>query len=105
MEFLDAVLASESEDVREIEFHVICKTHLDKLMSEITSLPQSRPSVSSKLSAAISVARKIQASWRERFKDDYIEIDRIRSEHMTTTGRLKDISFVNSFETGTGSGV
>jgi len=36
MEFLDAVLASESEDVREIEFHVICKTHLDKLMSEIT---------------------------------------------------------------------
>lgn len=93
---LSAFLADEEIPKRHIALETIRACRLDKLLDDILE-PEHHPrngEGDEEFSGLVLKACKLQRTWRERFREDYDELDDIRCKEMLTVGRLKGLKFI-----------
>lgn len=88
-ELLESLLIDERTLGRALSFELILYTRLDKVVKALTEF---QGGVSELMKSVMKKANVLQCYWQQRLKEQYFEIDSIRSQHMQKEGALRDMS-------------
>lgn len=76
-----------------LDFPTIQNARLDKLLADMLTLGHQQTSLHLRPRIDILMAERLQRLWMARFREKYFNIDKIRHQSLSKTGRLKDVIF------------
>lgn len=90
---LRELVRDESGALPVLDFITIQNARLDKLLSDMLTLGHQQALLSPRPRVDTLMAERLQRLWMARFREKYFNIDQIRHQNLSKTGRLKDIMF------------
>lgn len=93
---LRELVRDESGAMPVLDFATIQNARLDKLLSDILALGHQQTSLHPRPRIDTLTAERLQRLWMARFREKYFNIDQIRHQSLSKTGRLKDVTFNNA---------
>ncbi|KAM0462835.1 hypothetical protein ACHAPV_003660 [Trichoderma viride] len=87
------LVRDESGAIPVLGFATIQNARLDKLLSDMLTLGHQQALLSPRSRVDTLMAERLQRFWMARFREKYFNIDQIRHQNLSKTGRLKDIMF------------
>ncbi|KAK1245059.1 hypothetical protein MKX08_004688 [Trichoderma sp. CBMAI-0020] len=87
------LVRDESGAIPVLDFATIQNARLDKLLSDMLTLGHQQALLSPRSRIDTLMAERLQRLWMARFREKYFNIDQIRHQNLSKTGRLKDIMF------------
>ncbi|KAL6910642.1 hypothetical protein GGI43DRAFT_427205 [Trichoderma evansii] len=93
---LRELVRDESGAMPILDFVTIQNARLDKLLSDILTLSHQQTSLHPRPRIDTLMAERLQRLWMARFREKYFNIDQIRHQNLSKTGRLKDVMFNNA---------
>lgn len=90
---LRELVRDESGAMPALDFVTIQNARLDKLLSDMLTLGHQQASLHPRSRVDTLMAERLQRLWMARFREKYFNIDQIRHQSLSKTGRLKDVMF------------
>lgn len=87
------LVRDESGAIPVLDFATIQNARLDKLLSDMLTLGHQQALLSPRSRVNTLMAERLQRFWMARFREKYFNIDQIRHQNLSKTGRLQDIMF------------